>query len=238
MNVKIIGIILAVILVIAAALVFIIPAVGKLIDDPEKDGMVEVIGRVDYNWAIEYNDGWNVYIDDVNIEKDNAGLFQFAPLWLWNSREITVEGTLRNPNEGVEYVEEQNIGKVGIDTSESKDFNLLFNDVKSSVHPYTLTVRVYEAPESGSIFDEPNLRAKETREDIVIDTVIIPDDTDEDYSDYDINKDGVVDQTDADYVQASYGATGDPGWIRCDINKDGVVDQLDLSLIVDNIEDS
>lgn len=55
------------------------------------------------------------------------------------------------------------------------------------------------------------------------------------YSIYDLNKDGVVNQTDADILESNYGETGEPGWITSDINKDGIVDYLDVSALVSHM---
>jgi len=56
------------------------------------------------------------------------------------------------------------------------------------------------------------------------------------YSDYDINKDGIVNQEDVELVMQHYGETGEPGWIREDVNKDGIINVLDGSLVSSNIE--
>ena len=54
------------------------------------------------------------------------------------------------------------------------------------------------------------------------------------YSKYDLNKDGAVDQKDVDVFVAAYGKTGAPGWIPADINKDGKVNAIDASGLVNH----
>ena len=57
-----------------------------------------------------------------------------------------------------------------------------------------------------------------------------------DYSVYDVNQDGTVNQLDITRAQRAYGAVpGDANWnARADVNKDGVVDINDLILILNN----
>jgi flagellin-like protein len=52
---------------------------------------------------------------------------------------------------------------------------------------------------------------------------------------YDLNGDGVVNQTDAKILESHYRETGEPGWIPSDINKDGIVDYLDVSALVSHM---
>lgn len=56
--------------------------------------------------------------------------------------------------------------------------------------------------------------------------------------DWDINRDGKVDDTDNNMLTEHYGETGTPGWIREDINKDGVVNYLDLSILTSHYGES
>ena len=56
------------------------------------------------------------------------------------------------------------------------------------------------------------------------------------YSIYDVNQDGTVNQLDITRAQRAYGAVeGDTNWnARADVNRDGVVDINDLILIMNN----
>ena len=49
--------------------------------------------------------------------------------------------------------------------------------------------------------------------------------------DWDINRDGIVNQTDSDLISDHWLEEGEPGWIREDINQDGIVNSLDIILI-------
>ena len=57
-----------------------------------------------------------------------------------------------------------------------------------------------------------------------------------DYSVYDVNQDGTVNQLDITRAQRAYGAVpGDANWnVRADVNKDSVVDINDLILVLNN----
>jgi len=55
------------------------------------------------------------------------------------------------------------------------------------------------------------------------------------YLDYDIDMNCIIDQNDSDIVQASYGCEGEPGWIREDVNNDGKVDVADISEVANHI---
>jgi hypothetical protein len=61
-----------------------------------------------------------------------------------------------------------------------------------------------------------------------------------DYSIYDVNMDGKVNQADADLVSLHYGEHAPvgqlPGWIREDVNLDGVVNYLDVSAVINHID--
>ena len=52
----------------------------------------------------------------------------------------------------------------------------------------------------------------------------------------DVNKDGVIDETDGDLLRAAYGATpASPNWNPdCDLNEDGTIDHTDLSILLIN----
>lgn len=52
---------------------------------------------------------------------------------------------------------------------------------------------------------------------------------------YDVNLDGSIDNTDVSLINASYGDSGNPGWVRSDLNYDGTVDSLDYSLIISHL---
>jgi hypothetical protein len=49
------------------------------------------------------------------------------------------------------------------------------------------------------------------------------------YNQYDVNKDGLVDETDLNMVTEVYGEKGAKGWIREDVNKDGKIGIADVS---------
>ena len=52
------------------------------------------------------------------------------------------------------------------------------------------------------------------------------------YYDWDINMDWEIGSDDSDLINASFGQTGTPGWIREDVNNDGKVDNLDLNIVI------
>jgi hypothetical protein len=56
--------------------------------------------------------------------------------------------------------------------------------------------------------------------------------------DWDINRDGRVDDIDSELLISHYGETGKPGWMREDIIRDGRVDIKDLSAFVKHYGDS
>jgi outer membrane protein assembly factor BamB len=53
----------------------------------------------------------------------------------------------------------------------------------------------------------------------------------QEYPDWDVNKDGQVNVLDMIGVGQKFGQTGTPGWIREDVNKDGEINVLDMILI-------
>jgi hypothetical protein len=56
--------------------------------------------------------------------------------------------------------------------------------------------------------------------------------------DWDINRDGRVDDIDSEILIHYYGDSGNPGWIRADIVRDGHIDILDISTFVQHYGES
>jgi PKD repeat protein len=66
--------------------------------------------------------------------------------------------------------------------------------------------------------------------------IVTTNNTSGEYSDWDVNCDGVCNQLDVQEVQNHIGETGAPGWIRSDVNRDGVINILDVSAVAQHFD--